>query len=98
MSTISLRFDKETKNEIDKLCEKLGISITNFFTIFAKKAIREQAIPFEVSAKDTEYSYKDMMLSMKKMQQKAVKNGTVDMSLEEINKEGKKYDKNRTIY
>ncbi|MBR1453454.1 MAG: type II toxin-antitoxin system RelB/DinJ family antitoxin [Lachnospiraceae bacterium] len=98
MSTISLRFDIETKNEIDKLCEKLGISITNFFTIFAKKAIREQAIPFEVSAKDTEYSYKDMMLSMKKMQQKAVKNGTADMSLEEINKEGKKYDKNRTIY
>ncbi|MBP3200155.1 MAG: type II toxin-antitoxin system RelB/DinJ family antitoxin [Lachnospiraceae bacterium] len=87
MSTISLRFDKETKNEIDKLCEKLGISITNFFTVFAKKAIREQAIPFEVSAKDTEYSYKDMMLSMKKMQQKAVKNGTADMSLEEINKE-----------
>ena len=87
MSTISLRFDKETKNEIDKLCEKLGISITNFFTVFAKKAIREEAIPFEVSAKDTEYSYKDMMLSMKKMQQKAVKNGTADMSLEEINKE-----------
>ena len=87
MSTISLRFDTETKNEIDKLCEKLGISITNFFTMFAKKAIREQAIPFEVSAKDNEYSYKDMMLSMKKMQQKAVKNGTADMSLEEINKE-----------
>lgn len=87
MSTISLRFDTKTKNEIDKLCDKLGISITNFFTIFAKKAIREQAIPFEVSAKDTEYSYKDMMLSMKKMQQKAVKNGTADMSLEEINKE-----------
>lgn len=87
MSTISLRFDTKTKNEIDKLCDKLGISITNFFTMFAKKAIREQAIPFEVSAKDTEYSYKDMMLSMKKMQQKAVKNGTADMSLEEINKE-----------
>lgn len=67
MSTISLRFDTKTKNEIDKLCDKLGISITNFFTMFAKKAIREQAIPFEVSVKDTEYSYNDMMLSMKKM-------------------------------
>ena len=56
MSTISLRFDTETKNEIDKLCDKLGLSITNFFTIFAKKAIREQAIPFELSARDDEFS------------------------------------------
>lgn len=45
MTTISLRFDTETKNEIDKLCDKLGLTVTNFFTIFAKKAIREQAIP-----------------------------------------------------
>lgn len=87
MSTISLRFDTETKNEIDKLCDKLGLSITNFFTIFAKKAIREQAIPFELSARDDEFSYENMVQSMKKLQKAAMKNGTADMSLEEINKE-----------
>lgn len=87
MATISLRFDTNTKNEIDRLCDKLGLSITNFFTIFAKKAIREQAIPFEISAKENRYSYNTMMNSMKKMQDDAIKNGTADMSLEEINKE-----------
>ena len=87
MSTISLRFDNETKREIDALCEKLGLSITNFFTIFAKKAIREQAIPFEVSAKKDGLSYDDMMQSMDRLQRAAIKNGTADMSLEEINKE-----------
>ena len=87
MSTISLRFDTETKNEIDKLCDKLGLSITNFFTIFAKKAIREQAIPFELSARDDEYSHENMVQSMKKLQREAIKNGTADMSLEDINKE-----------
>ena len=87
MSTISLRFDTETKREIDKLCDKLGLSVTNFFTIFAKKAIREQAIPFEVSASEDEYSYDNMVKSMKKLQKLAIKNGTSDMSLEEINKE-----------
>lgn len=87
MSTISLRFDADTKSEIDKLCDKLGLSVTNFFTIFAKKAIRDQAIPFEVSAKEVNYSYDVMMASMKKLQENAIKNGTQDMSLEEINKE-----------
>lgn len=87
MSTISLRFDNETKREIDALCEKLGLSITNFFTIFAKKAIREQAIPFEVSAKNDGLSYDDMMQSMDRLQRAAIKNGTANMSLEEINKE-----------
>ena len=87
MSTISLRFDTDTKNEIDKLCDKLGLSVTNFFTIFAKKAIRDQAIPFEVSARDDDYSYENMVRSMKDLQREAIKNGTADMSLEEINKE-----------
>lgn len=87
MSTISLRFDDATKNEIDKLCDKLGLTVTNFFTIFAKKAIREQAIPFEVSAKSDSFSYDSMVSSMQKLQKAAIKNGTADMSLDEINKE-----------
>lgn len=87
MSTISLRFDTETKKEIDKLCDKLGLSITNFFTIFAKKAIREQAIPFELSAREDDFSYENMVQSMKKLQKAAIKNGTADMNMEEINKE-----------
>ena len=87
MSTISLRFDDATKNEIDKLCDKLGLTVTNFFTIFAKKAIREQAIPFEVSVKNDDFSYEYMVNSMKRLQKEAIENGTADMSLEEINKE-----------
>ena len=82
MSTIRLRFDNATKNEVDKLCDKSGFIVTNFFTIFAKKAIKEQAIPFEVSVKDEDYSYESMVGSTKKMQKKAI-----DMNLDEINKE-----------
>ena len=61
--------------------------INTFFTIFAKKAIREQAIPFELSARNDDYSYENMVQSMKQLQRAAIKNGTADMSLEEINKE-----------
>lgn len=39
------------------------------------------------SDKFDKYSYEDMVKSMRKLQKEAIKNGTADMSLEEINKE-----------
>ena len=57
MTTVSLRFDDKTKKELDELCEELGMNLTTFFTIYAKKALRERKIPFEVSAiRDPFYS------------------------------------------
>lgn len=87
MSTITLRFDDDTKSKIDKLCDNLGLTITNFFTIYAKKAIQEQGIPFSLKMYNeadvlAEQCKKDLNLA----RQDAIKNGTADMSLEEINK------------
>ena len=62
MTTVSLRFDDKTKKELDELCEELGMNLTTFFTIYAKKALRERKIPFEISApkKDPFYSEENM--------------------------------------
>lgn len=50
MTTVSLRFDDEMKKELDEMCEAMGMNITTFFTIYAKKALRERRIPFEIEA------------------------------------------------
>ena len=61
MTTVSLRFDDKMKKELDELCDELGMNLTTFFTIYAKKALRERKIPFEVSApKDPFYSESNM--------------------------------------
>lgn len=49
-ATISIRMDEELKKKMERLCDDLGMNLTTAFTIFAKKATREQRIPFEVSA------------------------------------------------
>ena len=49
MTTVSLRFDDKMKKELDELCEELGMNLTTFFTIYAKKALRERRITFELS-------------------------------------------------
>jgi len=61
MTTISLRFDDDMKRELDEMCDSMGMSLTTFFMIYAKKALRERKIPFEVAAPaDPFYSEKNI--------------------------------------
>lgn len=58
-ATISVRLDDETKKDVDLLVEKLGMSMSTFFAIYAKQAVREQGIPFKVSAANPEQEIPD---------------------------------------
>lgn len=46
----SVRMDGKLKEDFESLCETLGMNMTTAFNIFARAAVREQRIPFEVSA------------------------------------------------
>ena len=50
MANITMRIDDETKTELQELVGKLGLDITTYFMMAAKQAIREQGIPFKVTA------------------------------------------------
>ena len=50
MTTISIRLDDELKQELDEMCDQMGMSLTTFFTIYAKRALHDRKIPFEVTA------------------------------------------------
>ncbi len=49
MATISLIFDDQMKKELDEMCDALGMNLTTFFMIYAKKALSERRIPFDLS-------------------------------------------------
>lgn len=46
---VNFRMDEQLKQNMEKTCKELGMSMTTAFTIFANKVAREQRIPFEVS-------------------------------------------------
>ena len=48
MVTVSLRFDEKTKQDLDSMCNEMGMNLTTFFMIYARTALRERRIPFEV--------------------------------------------------
>ena len=47
---VNFRMDTDLKQQMEILCNELGMNMTTAFTIFAKKMTRERRIPFEVSA------------------------------------------------
>jgi len=46
---VNFRIDEETKKEMEKICDELGITMTTALNIFIKKMTREKRIPFDVS-------------------------------------------------
>ena len=49
---VTLRIDKELKEQSEELFEDIGLSLNAACRMFLKKAVQEQRIPFEVSRPD----------------------------------------------
>jgi len=47
-TTVNVRMDETLKKQLELLCSELGMSISTAVTLFAKTAVREQGIPFEL--------------------------------------------------
>jgi DNA-damage-inducible protein J len=81
-SNVNIRMDEDVKKAFDQVCCDLGINMSIAITILAKKMIREQRIPFEVSV-DPFYSKANedrLRNSIKQLEQGKV----VSKTLEEL--------------
>ena len=50
MTTVSLRFEDGMKRELDEMCSEMGMNLTTFFMVYAKRALRDRRIPFDITA------------------------------------------------
>ena len=50
MSQINIRMDDNLKIRAEALFEELGMNMSTAFTIFIKQALRQNGIPFEITA------------------------------------------------
>ena len=49
-TSINIRMDTSLKKQFEAFCSDIGLSMTAAFNVFAKKAVREYRIPFEIGA------------------------------------------------
>ena len=48
-TNINIRMDADLKRQFEAFCADMGMTMTTAFNVFAKKAVREYRIPFEIS-------------------------------------------------
>ena len=49
-TNINIRMDSDLKKQFEAFCADMGMTMTTAFNVFAKKAVREYRIPFEIGA------------------------------------------------
>lgn len=79
---INIRMDEELKKSFDSVCSELGMNMTTAITIFAKKMVRENRVPFDVSI-DPFYSEKNMK-SLDESRKQVESGSTVVKTLDEL--------------
>ena len=51
MTNVTIRLNSDDKAEFSRICEKIGLSVSAAFNVFVKTVIKEERIPFELSAR-----------------------------------------------
>lgn len=46
---INIRMDSKLKKDFEEFCQDVGMSMSTAFTLFAKRTVRDNQIPFEIS-------------------------------------------------
>ena len=84
MVTVSLRFDEATKHGLDSMCEEMGMNLTTFFMIYARAALRERKIPFEIRANDDPFYSKANIAALKRSEAEMHDGKVISKSIEEL--------------
>ena len=78
-TTFSVCMDENLKRDFDMLCESIGMSMTTAICIFAKKAVSEQRIPFDVTANNDPFYSKSNISHLEKIA-KRIEDGTANLA------------------
>ena len=87
MAIIQFRVDDELRAEATAIYEKLGIDLSTAMRMFLKRSVSANSIPFSMVLPEEKSTENKALAFMKELNASAEKNGTADMSLNEINEE-----------
>ncbi|MBP5789458.1 MAG: type II toxin-antitoxin system RelB/DinJ family antitoxin [Neisseriaceae bacterium] len=76
MATVSIRLDDQEKSQLETLVSNMGLNLSTFFQIYAKRVLHDRKIPFEITALDDPFYSPCNIKQLDKATQQA-KNGQV---------------------
>ena len=76
MATVSIRLDDQEKSQLETLVGNMGLNLSTFFQIYAKRVLHDRKIPFELTALDEPFYSESNMKQLIRADEQA-KNGQV---------------------
>ena len=86
-TNINIRMDADLKRQFEAFCADMGMTMTTAFNIFARKAVREYRIPFEISGNAPNAETAEAIHEVKQIKAGTVSSKTytdVDEMMEEL--------------
>ena len=71
MAQVNIRIDDDLKSRADALFEKLGLNMSTAITMFVSQSVRQEGIPFEVTAKTDPFYCESNMRMLRQAIQEA---------------------------
>ena len=90
-TSINIRMDADLKRQFEAFCADMGMTMTTAFNVFARKAVREYRIPFEISGDVPNAETVEAIKEVKRMKANPSLGKTysnVDQMMEELLKRG----------
>ena len=90
-TNLSIRIDRDLKDEADQVFNAMGMNLTTAITIFVRQAVRQKKIPFEIALypenEDKRGIMRKAMEATERIWQSSVGNGTDKLTIGEIDAE-----------
>ena len=86
-TNLSIRLERELKDEADRMFSALGMSLTTAITVFVRQAVRQRKIPFEISLAENDgrtVVVRNAIAATERIWKNSVQNGMDEMTMEDI--------------
>lgn len=86
-SVMQVRIDDELKSQASAVYDELGLDLPTAIRMFLKRSVVVGGVPFSMTLPRRDYKAERAVRAMQSLSDAAQKNGTADMTLDEINAE-----------
>jgi DNA-damage-inducible protein J len=90
-TNLSIRIDRELKDEADQVFNALGMNLTTAITVFVRQAVRQKKIPFEIAlypdGDKKSIVMREAIAASERIWENSAHNGTDKMTMDEIDAE-----------
>jgi addiction module RelB/DinJ family antitoxin len=90
-TNLSIRIDRDLKEEAETVFNALGMNLTTAITVFVRQAVRQKKIPFEIAlypeGDSKSITMLDAIAASERIWKNSVQNGTDTLTMDDIDAE-----------